>query len=131
METAEKIIGNSSVWTIPDKPEHTDFPAVAELYREYTSGIYPPPVMLCAAVALGKAIGIRNERARRRREQVSPAPEAETKAAYMAMKQAKARLYMERRAGFSWRDYKLDLIVESLGKLPLEMLEVVYSFVSA
>lgn len=131
METAEKIMGFSTVWLILDRPEHIDYPAIAELYRQYSEGRYDPPLMLSAAVALGMAIGTRNERARRRREKVTPFPEAMIKQADLELKKAMARFYMARKTGLTLREWRLDEICQLLHKLSMEELDTVYDFAAA
>lgn len=131
METAEKIMGFSVVWPILERPEHIDYPAIAELYRQYSEGRYDPPLMLSAAVALGMAIGTRNERARRRREKVTPFSEATIKEAELELKKAMARFHMARKMGFTLREYRLGEICQLLHRLSMEELDTVYDFAAS
>ena len=76
MQTARKIMGCSVAYAIIDNPEHTDYPAILELYRTYISGERSAIYLIFGAFSLGRAVGIRDERAKHRGETVSPLPKA-------------------------------------------------------
>lgn len=87
MEDAEKIIGAAPVRVSGQCPSDPDYPALLEIYRRYIRGDHPM-LLASSAFALGHAIGIRDERARRSRVRVDHADPQAVKRAEQAVERA-------------------------------------------
>lgn len=77
MEQAHKIMMYSPIRAMLLDQQDTDYPAFMELYRLYISKKYKTLQLLSMAFSLGRAIGTRDERARRSgKDIVQPGQEA-------------------------------------------------------
>lgn len=89
MSQAQKIIGNAPVRTMALDTNDPDYAALMELYRQYRYEEARTSLsMMSAAFALGRAIGVRDERARRNGKVVVQPEQAEIDAAVQAIKRA-------------------------------------------
>lgn len=86
MAQARMIIGNAPVMSLDtDDP---DYAALMELNRRFQEGKYSQMVLISSAFSLGRAIGIRDERARRNGKVVVQPEQAEIDAAEHAVQKA-------------------------------------------
>lgn len=95
MEEAQRIINNAPVRMILDSRD-PDYPALLEIYRNYILD-ESPIVLVSMAFSLGYAIGIRDERARRKGIRVDAADPRAVELAKQAVKDAEIQREFVRR----------------------------------
>lgn len=88
MAQAKKIIGNAPVRTMALDTDDPDYAALMELNRRFQDGKYSPITLISFAFSLGRAIGIRDERARRNGKVVVQPEQSEIDAAEEAVQKA-------------------------------------------
>lgn len=88
MAQAKKIIGNAPVRTMALDTDDPDYAALMELNRRFQEGKYSPITLISFAFSLGRAIGIRDERARRNGKIVVQPEQAEIDVAEEAVQKA-------------------------------------------
>ena len=89
MEQRRKITGNAPVRLAFLDRRDTDYPALLEIYRQYRYEKHHALRMMTTAFALGHAIGIRDERARRKGAKVVPPDQSAIDEAENALSRAK------------------------------------------
>lgn len=89
MEQCRTIVNKHPARLMYLDEDDTDYPALLELYRQYRYERHEELSMMEAAFALGHAIGVRDERARRRGVEIVPPDQAEIDAAEQAICAAK------------------------------------------
>lgn len=92
MEQCRKITGNAPLRLMSQDRSDTDYAALLEIYRKYLYEKHTTLFMMDAAFALGHAIGIRDERARRRGVKVVAPDRSEIDGAETALDRARSAL---------------------------------------
>ena len=88
MEQSRRIVNGYPLRLAFLNERDTDYPALLEIYRQYRYTEHTDLSIMCAAFALGHAIGVRDERARRRGAVVVPPDQVEIDAAEQTIRQA-------------------------------------------